>query len=171
MLSPPWLYVCIHHAGLIPMLRLVFFFWWRTSTTYRHVLNMYYSVSTARCVFAMSPSLWINSWDASKENGGEKIVFARVDGAWVSGRKAGAGLRERRYVWKANGPTSNVSASQQRAGHKAGRFLFPQSLTTQPFTWEIKQQQCWWVWEGGEEEREGLNKSVDTWTQMKRCVW
>ena len=46
-------------------------------------LNMYYSVSTALCVFAKSPSLQRYSWNASKENGGEKIIFAHVDGAWV----------------------------------------------------------------------------------------
>ena len=37
-------------------------------------LNVYYSVSTARCIFAMSMSLRRNS--AAKGNGGGKIVFA-----------------------------------------------------------------------------------------------
>ena len=38
-------------------------------------LNMYYSDSTAQCVFAMSPSLRRYSCNAAKENGGEKIVL------------------------------------------------------------------------------------------------
>ena len=44
-------------------------------------LNMYYSVCTAGWVFAMSLSLQRYSRNASKENGGEKIVLARVNGA------------------------------------------------------------------------------------------
>ena len=55
-------------------------FVYSAQAVYRN-MNMYYSVSTARCVFALSPSLRINSRNASKENGGEKIGFARVDGA------------------------------------------------------------------------------------------
>ena len=62
------------------MLRLIYFFLVENQC---HIvaLNMYYSVSTTRCVFAMSQSLQRNSWNAAKENGREKIIFAHVDGA------------------------------------------------------------------------------------------
>ena len=67
-------YVCIQRAG------------WSTpffSVENHHsvALNIYYSVSTAICVFAVSPSLQRYSWNALKENRG--IVFACVDGASV----------------------------------------------------------------------------------------
>ena len=42
---------------------------------------MYISVSTARCVFAMSPSLRRNSCHAAKENRDEKIIIVVVDRA------------------------------------------------------------------------------------------
>ena len=72
---PSWLHVSENQTRKI--YEIFLFFWWRTSAAYRPWICNRYSISTARIVFAMSPSLRRYSWNASKGNGGEKRSCGR----------------------------------------------------------------------------------------------
>ena len=66
----------------------------------------YHSVCTARCVSAMSPSLQRYSWNASKEDGGGKIVFALLLDCYLWGAPVSPLGRPVERAWPLPNPLS-----------------------------------------------------------------